>query len=62
MKIMSGRFLETSYQHKGYELIFKGIRVTIDKKPVLEDVNGVALPGEMLAIMGPSGDGYRILN
>ena len=39
----------------GCELAFKDICVKIDKKNILKDVSGLAKPGEMMAIMGPSG-------
>lgn len=47
--------MHTSRLTSGYELVFKNITVMLDKRPILNDVNGVALPGEMLAVMGPSG-------
>ena len=37
------------------EIIFKDINVTINKKFILHDVCGMVKPGDMLAVMGPSG-------
>lgn len=46
-----------SHLTSGHELVFRNIRVYMgnNKKEVLKGVSGVAKPGEMLAIMGPSG-------
>lgn len=43
-------------QSEGSELVFKDLRVDIDKKAILKGIDGLAIPGEMLAIMGPSGN------
>ena len=45
----------TSAHSKGYELTFKNICIKINNKDILKNINGLAHPGEMLAIMGPSG-------
>lgn len=47
--------MESETKSAGFELIFKDIRVTIDKREIIKGVSGLAKPGEMLAIMGPSG-------
>ena len=44
-----------AHQSKGCELVFEGVNVSINKRDILRDVAGCALPGEMLAVMGPSG-------
>nr|CAD7392190.1 unnamed protein product [Timema cristinae] len=40
--------------HRPLELVFSGLTVTVNKRPVLQDVSGVVRPGELLAVMGPS--------
>ena len=40
---------------RGVQLEFKNLNVAVDDKKILKDVNGYALPGQLLAIMGPSG-------
>lgn len=40
---------------KPVELVFNGLSVTVNKRPILRDINGVVRPGELLAVMGPSG-------
>ena len=37
------------------QLIFRGLQVVKDKRALVRDVSGVVKPGEVLAIMGPSG-------
>ena len=44
-----------SHLTSGYELTFKDICIVIEKKEILKHINGLAHPGEMLAVMGPSG-------
>ncbi|KAK3103489.1 hypothetical protein FSP39_019592 [Pinctada imbricata] len=43
------------------ELVFNDLCVHADKKQILNDVSGVAYPGQLLAIMGPSGAGKTTL-
>jgi len=50
------REARTPHLTRGYELVFRDITVTIKDKVLLDSVNGVGEPGEMLAIMGPSGE------
>ena len=40
---------------QGVEVNFKNVNVRVKDKVILKDVNGHASPGELLAIMGPSG-------
>ena len=47
--------MQMFHQSDGYELRFRDIVYKIDKKEILKSVSGNALPGEMLAVMGPSG-------
>lgn len=37
------------------ELDFRNLCVEVDKKLILNNVSGLACPGELLAVMGPSG-------
>lgn len=38
-------------------LAFRGISASIGGRPILEDVDGLVRPGQVLAVMGPSGCG-----
>ena len=39
----------------GAEMVFQGVSVDANGKRILWDVSGKAAPGQMLALMGPSG-------
>jgi ABC-type transporter Mla maintaining outer membrane lipid asymmetry ATPase subunit MlaF len=43
------------------ELVFKHVNVEVDKKLILNNLSGLASPGELLAIMGPSGETHTVL-
>ena len=45
----------TSQKAGAVDLIFKNISVAFNKKPILNNVSGMAKSGTMLAVMGPSG-------
>ena len=42
-------------------LTFNNLRVFIDSRKVLDNVSGSVKPGEVLAVMGPSGKHLRII-
>lgn len=43
------------------ELDFRNLCVEVDKKLILNNLSGLACPGELLAVMGPSGAGKSTL-
>lgn len=43
--------------HRPIELTFTNLTVTLDdKRQVLKNISGVVKPGQVLAVMGPSGE------
>lgn len=43
--------------HRPIELTFSNLTVTLDdKRHVLKNISGVVKPGQVLAVMGPSGE------
>ena len=44
----------------GYDLTFRNLSVTINKRQILKDISRLAKQGEMLAVMGPSGKTAQI--
>ena len=47
--------LKTAGSGGGAEMVFQNVCVDANGKRILWDVSGKALPGQMLALMGPSG-------
>src|SRR5215472_13011072 len=45
----------------GLRLVLRGVRHAYDKLSVLEDINLVAEPGEVMVLVGPSGCGKSTL-
>jgi ABC-type uncharacterized transport system YnjBCD ATPase subunit len=44
----------------GVDLVFDDVCVEIDGKQILQNVSGLAKQGDMLAIMGPSGQCFHL--
>lgn len=42
--------------HKPLELIFTNVTMYVEKRRVLHDISGIVKPGQLLAVMGPSGE------
>lgn len=42
--------------HRPTELTFTNLTVKLDKRQVLKNISGVVKPGQVLAVMGPSGE------
>jgi len=49
-------FVDAHYFADQMEFTFNNICVSVEGKQILQDVSGSLLPGEFLAIMGPSGE------
>jgi len=45
----------------GYDLVWKDLSYEVNGKQVVKGVTGLSLPGEITAIMGPSGGGKTSL-
>ncbi|XP_041083631.1 ABC transporter G family member 14-like isoform X1 [Polyodon spathula] len=50
-----------SQKRRGLAVRFRGVEVEIQGRQILRDVAGTVLPGELLALMGPSGAGKTTL-
>ena len=44
-----------SQNRQGMDMVLKELTVSIGSRSILKNVSGLAKPGEILAIMGPSG-------
>lgn len=49
-------FGQTGSCQPGLQLKFESLYLDIKGKKILSDVSGCAKPGQMLAVMGPSGE------
>jgi len=49
-----------SAQQRGCDLIFTEVKVIIKGKEILQGVSGSAQPGQLVAIMGPSGKCHAV--
>ena len=57
MSINSIKLLNAAVKTKEHlHMKFTDLNVTVNGKNILKNVNGEILPGEVLAIMGPSGN------
>ena len=43
----------------GLELVFRDVCVSVEKKQILKKVCGAVSPGQLMAVMGPSGKCVR---
>ena len=43
------------FNQSGLQLTFSNLQYKINNRIIVDDVSGTARPGEMMAIMGPSG-------
>ena len=47
--------MTSSDPEAGLELVFRDVRVSVGEKQILKTVCGVVSPGQLMAVMGPSG-------
>ena len=53
--VRESRIMAPSQNRQGMDMVFKELTVSIGSRSILKNVSGLAKPGEILAIMGPSG-------